>query len=213
MGKRVKIVLASVALALVGVIGWQVAKPSEPEPVYQGKRLSELVKADWRLDSSGRLVVVVDQPEVMEAVDQIGTNAIPTLLRWMAARNSALKLGLMNVILRLPIIKVQFIPASAWNFAAYRSFQVLGTNAQAAVPGLIQIGSENRPSRLLVARSLGLIGPPADAAVPPLVSWATRESNWRTRAVSIQSLGEIHARPEKVIPVLLNSLQDTNQQI
>ena len=47
MLKRVKIALAVVAVALVGVIAWQV-RPRESEPLYQGKRLSVLLNEGYR---------------------------------------------------------------------------------------------------------------------------------------------------------------------
>ena len=47
MGKRVKIVLAALAVALVSVLVWHIAQPHEPttkEPVYKGRTLMSWLK-------------------------------------------------------------------------------------------------------------------------------------------------------------------------
>jgi hypothetical protein len=56
-----------------------------------------------------------------------------------------------------------------------RVFYLLGTNAQTAVPALIEIADEDISliSRLRAIESLGYIGPPAKEAVPSFLRWAT----------------------------------------
>ena len=82
--KRVYIALAVLAVALVGVIGWQVVKPSG-EPHYQGRSLTYWIRS-YRRDQSG--VQLIASPEELatadNAVRHIGTNAFPYLLKWLA---------------------------------------------------------------------------------------------------------------------------------
>src|SRR5438045_5789104 len=76
MRKRVQIAVAVLLVAVIGVIAWEVLLSHEHEPVYQGKRLSV-----WLRDSSGT-------SELTNAVRQIGTNGIPTLLKMLRKRES-----------------------------------------------------------------------------------------------------------------------------
>ena len=200
MGKRVYFALAVVAVALVGVIGWQVVKQPD-EPVYLGKPLSE-----WLKDHSRTFKVV---PEPYEAIRQAGTNAIPTLLRLLRAKDSALKVKLMRLAERQHVIKVEYTPAEEWNLAAESGFVALGTNAQSAVPALTKIMDQNisPTSRYCAILALGVIGPPAKEAVPSLLRCAT-DTDTGVRELAIVALGRIHAESDRVVPVLTNALRD-----
>ena len=106
---------------------------------------------------------------------QIGTNAIPTLLRLLRVKDSALKVKLMELLQRQDIIRIEYTPADNWHFRAAYAFGVLGTNAQTAVPALIKIADDNlsTSSRLCAIESLGYVGLPTKEAVSCLLRWAT----------------------------------------
>lgn len=163
MVKRVKILLAVAFMAMVGVIVWQLVQPREPEPVYRERTLTSWLR---------------DYPQqANEAVRQIGSNAIPTLLRLLLKRDSATKLKLMNLVQRQHIIKFDSTLAEVWNNAAEKGFQVLGAQAESAVPSLIEIASQNTfyRSRAYAIQALGNIGPPAKRAIPSLLlRWAAK---------------------------------------
>jgi hypothetical protein len=190
MGNRVKCVLAVVFLALVGVIGWQVWPPSEP--LYQNRPLTSWMEV-YTLGSytpldiknlSGAAVSEAD-----ETIRQIGSNAIPTLLRLLRARDPALKFNAMST------------PAASWNAAAYHGFAALGESAQSAVPSLIEIVNQNisPTSQGCAIASLGAIGPSAKEAVPTLLRWGTNASE-EVNCWIAPALGAIHA--QEGVPLL-----------
>jgi HEAT repeat protein len=211
MGKRVKITIAVLAVALVGVIGWQAWPP--PEPVYEGKPLSSWLR-DAKHREGGERVPMDRQTFLV--VRQIGTNAIPTLLRLLRAKDSPFKLKLTDLAKRQHLIKIQYTPAEDWNRFAADAFRVLGTNAQSAAPALIRIANQNisRTSQMYAFQSLGFIGPSTSAkqAVPSLLRWATN-ADVIVRCGAICLLGAIHAEPDRVVPVLMNALHDTNANV
>src|ERR1035437_1043795 len=88
MGTRVKIALAVLAVALVGVIVWQTWPR---EPVYEGKPLSFWLKG-YTPRGLGEAEEKAD-----DAVRQAGSNALPTLLQLVWAKDSALKVKLMTL--------------------------------------------------------------------------------------------------------------------
>ena len=154
--------LVVMAVALASVIVLRVTQPFEPEPVYQGKKLSEWVIKERR-------------QEVSEAIRQAGTNAIPVLLRMLSANDSPLKAKLMELAQKQHIIKIQYIPAVLWNAYGCWGFDLLGADGQSAVPALINIADENISPKcqIYAIQSLAYIGPSAKKAVPALLRWAT----------------------------------------
>ena len=193
--KRVWIAIVVVVVALAGVVGWQVMKPSD-EPVYRGRALTS-----WLRDSA-EVFYVVDHPgldmfqrydlisplgtnasaglnatapQAREALHQIGTNAIPTLLRLLRAKDSPSKAKFINLARRQRLIKIELAPSDFWNYAAAWAFQQLGESARSAVPSLIDIAKENvsQSSRKFAIMSLGSVGPAAKEAVPALLLWLT----------------------------------------
>jgi hypothetical protein len=89
MGQKRHILLAALLVAVLGGLAWLVLRPGEGELVYQGKPLSFWIER-YASDRSK-----VERQEAEIAVRHIGTNAIPTLLRMLQARDSALKLKLV----------------------------------------------------------------------------------------------------------------------
>jgi len=211
MRKRVQVALAISFLVLVGVIGWQVFEPREA--VYQGKTLSS-----WLSGYRRNVFQVGGPPRLAEfiptnadaAVLQAGTTELPTLLRMLRARDSALKLELIYLAKRQHLIKIEYTPAETLNWAALHAFQVLGAKAQSAVPGLIKIVNQrlSPPSQTCALGSLGAIGPPAKEAIPSLLQWVTNADS-HLRLGVIVALGRVHAEPDRVVPVLTNALHDS----
>jgi HEAT repeat protein len=107
------------------------------------------------------------------------------------------------------LIKIKFIPVEAWNFAGVHGFRLLGTNAQSAVPALIEIANQNisRESQRDAIMALGYIGPPSKEAVPSLLRFATNADR-EVRDVTMFALGRTHAEADRVVPVLINALHD-----
>ena len=96
-----------------------------------------------------------------EAVRQIGTNAIPTLLRLLRMKDSAMKTRVITLARSQHIINIQCEYAGRWNQIAAYAFSCLGTNAQTAVPALLRIAEENisPTSRSYAIETLGWIRP------------------------------------------------------
>ena len=201
--KRVKIVLAVLAAALVGVTTWHL--PRTREPIYQGKPLSSWLLA-YREDSTGK--------EEEEAVLEAGTNAIPTLLRMLRAKDSPLKIRLMSLLQKQKVFKIEYTPAAKWKTGALRGFEILRGKAQSAVPTLVEIANQdNSPEcQHIAVWALCAIGPPAKAAVPSLLKLATN-SDENIRLCAIFALDSIHAEPDKVTPVLIRALNDPSPHV
>jgi HEAT repeat protein len=205
MRKRFLIALAALIVALAGVIAWQALR--EREPVYQGKRLTLWLYAAY--SGHGR-----NGEGAEEAVRQAGTNAIPTLLRMLRAKDSALRVKATELAGRQHLIEIEFTHAEGWNDAAVMGFHLLGSKVQSAVPALIEIANQNisPSSRNDAICALGMVGPLAKNALPSLLRWTTN-ADWKGRFYAIRSLYEIGAEPDRVLPVLISALHDPNQMV
>ena len=189
MRKLVYIALAILFAALVSVVDWQVLRLREP--VYRGKRLSIWLNAYriYGLAGVETWQVRVEQQEADEAVRQIGTNALPTLLRMLRANDSALKVKLMDLAARQHFIHINYTPADELNYRACSAFGVLRAKAQSAVPALISIYEQNisLASQFYVSRALIAIGPGATRTAIPSFLRGAANSNALVRKFAVRA--------------------------
>ena len=208
MKKRKRILLVLLTLAAAGGLLWLMLR--EPaEPSYQGKPLSVWLESymHW-----GSVTGAWPNPETDEAIRQIGTNAIPTLLKMLNARDSKWKFALAELSRKQDFVRIK-LPLSWWGsyvptITAAQGFVALGASASNAVPQLIEIFRKNAPqSQLCSVIALGSIGPAARQAIPDLLS-ATTNLYRDTRLETVKALGNLHAEPAVVVPALIKCLQD-----
>jgi hypothetical protein len=170
------------------------------EPRYQGRSLSSwLVNLDPAKPESVRV-------EARLAVQQIGTDALPTLKRWTLAaeRNGGIRVRVAGWLFRLSGGRINWIPTDRRELAT-RGYEALGTRAEPAAPELIAL-LRDEASRDQAARALVGIGSPS---VGPLISCLSSDDH-EVRRLAIVALGAIAAQPERCVPALLARLAQTN---
>jgi len=213
MRKRLQIALAVLLVGVIGGIGWQSLR--HREPVYQGKSLSTWLEGYTPDPKSYR--PLVEQPQWQQAnaaVRGLGTNAIPSLLRMLRARDNPWKLKLVRLASNQRFIKISYVSASELNVRAAMAFGSLPDHGSNSVPELIQIYKENRSeeSQSAVVLAFRSIGPAASQAVPVLLN-AAGSSDLTIRHNALAALGEIHAQPDLVVPLLTKALRDQEPHI
>ena len=177
------------------------------QPSYNGKPLSYWIsRYDDRILGKVSLRSI-DQHEADEALREIGTNALPYLLKLAGRKDSALKQGFFSIYrrqswLKLPIHDAQFYRAeSTYGFAALHAI------ARPAVPGLIRLlKDEDFQIRAIAANNLAMIGPEAEEAIPALFPLLDERNHGTPILEAMMALGAIHRRPEIVLPRLLEFL-------
>lgn len=213
MRKRFHILLVVLLVAVVGGLGWQVLR--QREPVYQGKPLSywlggfEPYPRVYRGNQSSPDTATFS--EATNAVSQIGSNAIPTLLRLLQVKDPPWKRKVFALLDKQKLLKIDHAPAQVWNNRAMSAFKLLGNGAKDAVPALIEMYQRNLPahSQDLALFCLSAIGPAASNAIPALLEGIT-DSDAGRRDASIFVVGQIHSVPKLAVPVLRDSLKDAN---
>lgn len=94
MGKKRRVMLAVLAVAVVTGIAWALLILRTPEPVCQGKRFTLWLDQYstnlfyWMPYGSGSKTL---RDQARDALQQIGTNGLPVLVKLAGARDSKLK--------------------------------------------------------------------------------------------------------------------------
>ena len=180
------------------------------EPVYNGKPLSE-----WLLVLEEGHTLAGEQVETsdaQEAVRQIGTNGIPTmidLLNVYDERSAKKVLSKLNNKELTYYYKFEENPyASATNLRklGLKGFSVLGTNAECAVPQIIKVLALSDEA----ARTLIMVGPKGFAALTNEIddpNVAVRDAV--LRAIGTEGGGDTNA----IRQLLANALKDPDTNI
>ena len=212
MGTRRAILLTTLLLAVVLCsVTWLMHVSRPQEPVYEGRPLSFWL---WANDPNSVSDLPASQrSQSAAALDQIGTNAIPTLMRMLKANEPGWSVKLFELLKRQPVIKVAHAPATRRNQEACEMFGLLGTDARNAVPALVDLLEQDisPTSRYYTIISLTGIGPPAKAAVPELVKGLTN-TEVEIAEASIRALDEIHSNPEVAVPALIKTLSGSARE-
>jgi hypothetical protein len=163
------------------------------EPEYQGKALSE-----W--------LVVEDREARQEAIRQIGTNAIPTLVDLLGVTDENRWLVLRK--LKSQELRKGVHAPSAFNSAlskfALEGFGILGTNAVPAIPQIVKLfGRVETCSE--AAQALALLGPQGVAALTNGLS----SKNNDIRGITVWAIGEKSGMDSNtMMHIMLNGLKD-----
>jgi hypothetical protein len=217
-------------LLIAGVCGVAIAVwvglslSGEREPQYNGRSLSQWVRRsrdDWGFPNFTR---ILETNEAVEAVRQIGTNALPFLIRWIQCEESELGRGAVvdGLVRKLPVRLEHFVSnilpqnkaAQRW-YCGLEGFRILGERAAPAIPELMGIllgtnsGSDFRSMSAGIA--LRFIG---EAAVPALAQ-SIRDpacpGREQAASVVVEMSGEgVRVRP--VVEALVDSVGDTNTE-
>jgi hypothetical protein len=216
MGKKRRILLVFLLVAVIGAVIWKRMQPREP--IYMGKPLSYWLEAFNPGIGSGKDAVRPrsDPPTVArasEALHQIGSNGLSTLLRMMQRPNPSILERFVAQAQKQSIIEIPFQPANL-NESAFFGLLMLGSEASNAVPQLIEIFEKNHASfpQTAAPAILGRIGPASEPAIPTLLR-AISNTNRVVRCNVIFALGRIHAQPKLVVPVLAKCLNDPDLSV
>jgi hypothetical protein len=142
---RARIIALIVILLLGGM--WAIHLLRTKEPAYQGRSLSQWLKSYHTQQDPSSLPDPAN-PEVADsvrAVRAIGTNALPHLLKILAANRAPGSVQLESLAHRLGWKRFSLPHAPNQRGLALRGFTILGPHAAPAAPALIQL-AESGPN-------------------------------------------------------------------
>lgn len=132
--RRVKrICLITALLALIFLVGLAAVILRAREPGYRGRTLSGWIRAADEPDKHG-----IERGTAINAIRQIGPDAIPVLLKWVQAKDYPMKRKLLAWLTQHPSIHFPIKPDADYHFLALNGFAYLGSDARGAWPTFIQ---------------------------------------------------------------------------
>jgi len=206
------VILAAVSVVLVAV--WA----EEKEPLYQGKKLSDWIRYDGKQHGgvwiviwpgtapSGHKLWTFANPRGDEAVRNLGTNVLPSLVKWVDYKKPRWKTKAAAAYAKQPS---KLVPSSIQSWLDYSdrerladgaaaTFMILGPDAAPAAPELAALlgSTSNYETAERVIFCLACIGPGARLAVPALkVAAADPEGGHRlTAAAAIECIEDSQNR-------------------
>jgi hypothetical protein len=149
--------LAGFAVVAIAFAGFR-----DREPRYQDRTLSEWIKQaqtaqDAAVDNDTMLLAA-------RAVQEMGTNAIPWLLKWSSVDDSKSKEAVISLINTAPLSPFHIQMAKDRQERARLGFELLGEAAKPAWPIFIQWTSDQNAERRILGMEY-LIGTGADKEV------------------------------------------------
>jgi hypothetical protein len=197
--RRRILLLAAVAVALAVFL----ATPGGPrEPVYQGKRFTEWAALMVpHIDPATGLPVIDEEDKVRAALDAIGTNALPFLLKEFNRPISRWRGRLAAEVNCQPYLRIHLRTDEERIITAGWGLVRLGTNAAPALPVLA--GHLNDPHRFsFVTMIFNSVG---EAALPHLTAAVSSRDPFTARnaVVAVQGFGYPFDQQRAVLAVAL----------
>ncbi len=213
MNKRLGIVIGLLLATILGLLVWRASGPREP--VFEGRTLTSWLDHHVASSAARPPYNSPGWKKADEALRKIGTNAIPTLLGMIRAKDlPPVVLKLLEVAGRHRWTRINYRYALSRNEEAEYAFEVLGTNAVSAVPELIRIYEQDvsPSSQRCAALALGHIGRGAQAALPTLIRHFTH-TNGDVRFYAVSAVMSIGGEPGVVLPAQTSALKDPNVNV
>lgn len=119
-------------VAVLGGLTWLALRPHEREPVFQGKPLRVWLKGFDASQGSA------EYSAAQSAVQQMGTNVLPTLIYYLRRKDPPFHLPWINLKARLHLLHGEVDYAVFWHRRAAQACGALGQAAAAAFPALTE---------------------------------------------------------------------------
>lgn len=204
---RTKFLLVTLcSVAVVRVIGCAPATNSEPR--YNGRTLSE-----WLVEyGTAEKIGGTRETNAITAICTIGSNATPFLVKWINVSYTAPErvMDLIGFGFGRPYTPPRLARASR----AMRAFQILGTNAAPAIPGLTTIVMQYKQlneAAINARYALVYIGPPGVTALSMLATNPSTPHRFET--VTILGTSCRTGGSDEAKPTLTRCLSDPDPQV
>jgi hypothetical protein len=188
----------SPSLFLLVVLVAAAGNAANNEPSYKGRTLT-----DWTRDIDPHYIVMVGhEPPEWVAIRHIGTNAIPTLLTWMAKKDPP-EPRKPNLAPCYTVVRSE---------RADLAFHILGETAWPAIPELTRLTLTTRdPER--ADRCIGALAHIGQASMPSFIQ-ILADGRYRARFSAMEWLPAIHTNDYvAAMPALIKCLTDKNENL
>ena len=200
MKLRVRIALLLLLLTGLAVGAYFTFRSTEPE--FEGKRLSEWLRELEALPD----VASSNWNEASRAVRQIGTNAIPALLKMLEVTDSKWKLQTVDWLQETMSVDLTETLANVHNRRALLGFRLLGHSAAPAVPRLEALVAKSNPQ--IASQALAALGEMGGSEILPALLKALTNGGPVVRAQAATALGSLRSRAGAAVPALVQATHE-----
>jgi RNA polymerase sigma factor (sigma-70 family) len=189
------------------------------EPAYQDQTLSDWLRSLDKSPLQFTELTVDTNQSAAQAFLQIGSKAVPYLLRELRSQDYVRQRRAIQACYALGPIAKAAIPELAELVNEGRISQTLRTFALAAMgpdglPYMISaLANRDAQVRIYMASALRYVLFDAEAAVPALITCLSDAEDYRVRCEAAYALANIKKRPDLVVPALTQNLTDTNEMV
>ncbi|HRI15483.1 MAG TPA: HEAT repeat domain-containing protein [Verrucomicrobiota bacterium] len=195
-------VVMGILLSSLAFVSWYPREPS-----LRGKALGTWIEQYYHTRTIRGSPQDASATEAREAVLEIGTNAIPTLLARVRTRDSGIQKRLLLWLYQRNLIQASQPKSELARNRADWGFAILGQVGEPAVPELVAALKDEDPGvRATAARCLGHIGERAESAIPALLPLLEERNQGIPILSAMDALRSIRGRPDLVIPAMVEYL-------
>jgi len=203
------VLVLTVAILAVGIVVFIWKAAYRPEPVYNGKTLTQWAE---QFGSNNWTGGTESAKEAKVAIQKIGTNSVPFLIDLIRSTESPIRTKLRQVVPRSWHARLHLRERTQHTRrTGAHGLAALGPDAAAtALPDLIEIASHhpNGDARYVAMFGIRVLGDGAEPAIPFLIQSLTNSVNI-IRDDAALALGYMHLQPDVTVPALtayLNSI-------
>jgi len=207
-----------VAATLTMAIATLLAVCHNRQPSYAGHTLSEWLDRYWDDCNAENRCLDCTNSAAFFAIRVIGTNALPTLLRWIADEPAGPNKPLLVLAHRLPraIVNLRcvkiLVDPDPRPFRIGIAFSVLGPEANTAIPELTRILRTRQNTEYAVYEAADALAEIGSAGTPPLLA-AAQDTHFRFRVDAIRYLGSMGTNAAAAVPAIIQFLGDPDPEL
>lgn len=203
---RAKLLVGMVALVVLAAVFWIIARPAEPR--YQGKRLSYWL-GELTLGEVGPPALAISEFErtqrqavAVEAIQRMGTNALPDLVKELGARDPRWLVAIADLLDIQDYVRWRPRMTFQRREAAYRAIAALGAVAEPAIPQIsLLLTNPDTAVREASIGTLGKIRSQPQVVVPALIPFVS-DTDPITKIKALIALGAFGQDAASAIPAL-----------
>lgn len=213
MPKKIYVTTVLLLGMIFCLLAWR--RMGQSEPVYKGRPVSSWLEGHVASNAAHPAYGSPGWLEADAALRKIGTNAIPVLLKMIAAKDYPRPvINFWNLAARYHLLSHPYRYAFNQNEEALFAFKMLGQSAAPAVPGLTGIYERKATwfSKDCAAWALGSIGRAAQPALPVLLHDFS-STNKQERFDAVSAVMEIGGPTNLVLPALISAAKDPDADV
>ncbi|NOS68939.1 MAG: HEAT repeat domain-containing protein [Verrucomicrobia bacterium] len=201
MNLRSRNIIAFLVVVAIAFIAWLVLRSREPQ--YDGSKLTE-----WIVQYGNPEEDEKTDPEARTAIRAIGTRAIPRLLNYVSAKDSATKEALMQLARKQEVIEFKITSAAEFHKLAVAGFHALGKEGAPAIPSLVALMNDTNSGQTAIECLWGIGSESTEVLIA-----GTKHTNYEIRWRCVWVLSNVATNSPAALAAIIRLLDDNDSEV